>query len=140
MSKLMKDWGKMENDQLKLNLKLREYLKNKKNEYKSIHEYFNKYEKIKNKINDIDEEIFLSTNKDKSVLSSGEIQLNENKNMYGCYLNTLIYEYYNVINIIYNKGKFRQEYFSEIKQNLTPFNNSLDIIISNLKEFNENFY
>ena len=135
MSKLMKDWGKMENDQLKLNLKLREYLKNKKNEYKSIHEYFNKYEKIKNKINDIDEEIFLSTNKDKSVLSSGEIQLNENKNMYGCYLNTLIYEYYNVINIIYNKGKFRQEYFSEIKQNLTPFNNSLDIIIYNLKEF-----
>ena len=137
MPKFMEDWAKMEENQILLNIKLTDYLKRKKNEYKSINDYYKRYENIKSKINDFNEEIFLSKNKDESKISSGEIQLSENKKMFGCYLNILVYEYKNVINMIKEKKKFRDEYLSKMKENISTFEKSLNSMISTIAEFNE---
>ncbi len=137
MPKFMKDWAEMEENQVLLNIKLTNYLKMKKNEYKSINDYYKRYESIKNKIKDFDEEMFLSKNKDIFKISSEEIQLSENKNMYGCYLNILVYEYKNVINMIKEKKKFRDEFLTKMKENISPFEKSLNSMISTIGEFDE---
>ena len=174
MAKLMEDWAKMEKNTINfINIKLREYFRYIRNEYKCIREYYYIYENSKNqfikshvKLIDNKEKLFEGQNPeewgiDKNDINSDYIHLllsnkdlamskmlpeetkkdNENRKIYGIYLNSLIDEYENIKNI--NKKRHKENILNFIKEmidNLTNYHVCLTGLIAFIDSMKEDTF
>ena len=160
MYKVMEDWSNMEKNHVKLiNLKIREYFRYMRYEYKSIREYYNTYDNAKNqylksyiKLMDNKEKMFreedienwglsqedmknkmnLLKNKEYSIermLPEETKKVNDFRKMYGCYLNSLVGEYKEIQN--YN-GTRHKENISKFMRETTENYSKFHVSITNL--------
>jgi hypothetical protein len=144
MAQVMDDWANMEKNHVKLiNLKIREYFRYIRYEYKTIKDYYNIYDNAKNqylksyiKLMDNKERMFreedienwglsnedmknkmiLLKNKEYSIermLPEETKQVNDYRKLYGCYLNSLVDEYKEIQN--YNSRRHKESIFKFIK-------------------------
>jgi hypothetical protein len=144
MAQVMDDWANMEKNHVKLiNLKIREYFRYIRYEYKAIKDYYNIYDNAKNqylksyiKLMDNKERMFreedienwglsnedmknkmiLLKNKEYSIermLPEETKQVNDYRKLYGCYLNSLVDEYKEIQN--YNSRRHKESIFKFIK-------------------------
>ena len=152
MAKFMEDWKKMNESQIKLiNIKIREYFRYIRNEYKSIREYYDIYDNAKNQylksyIKLIDTKEYLFNNEDienwginkediidrRILLKNKEYsfskmmpdetkKVDEYKKMYGCYLNSLINEFNEIKN--YNSIRHKDNITKYIRENIDNLTN-----------------
>ena len=152
MAKFMEDWKKMNESQIKLiNIKIREYFRYIRNEYKSIREYYDIYDNAKNQylksyIKLIDTKEYLFNNEDienwginkediidrRILLKNKEYsfskmmpdetkKVDEYKKMYGCYLNSLIDEFNEIKN--YNGIRHKDNITKYIRENIDNLTN-----------------
>jgi hypothetical protein len=129
MARVMDDWANMEKNHINLiNLKIREYFRYIRYEYRTIREYYNTYDNAKNqylksyvKLMDNKERMFreedienwglsqddmknrmnLLKNKEYSIermLPEETKKVNDFRKLYGCYLNSLVDEYKEIQN------------------------------------------
>ena len=160
MYKVMEDWSNMEKNHVKLiNLKIREFFRYMRYEYKSIREYYNTYDNAKNqylksyiKLMDNKEKMFreedienwglsqedmknkmnLLKNKEYSIermLPEETKKVNDFRKMYGCYLNSLVGEYKEIQN--YN-GTRHKENISKFMRETTENYSKFHVSITNL--------
>jgi hypothetical protein len=163
MYKVMNDWATMEKNHVKLiNLKIREYFRYIRYEYKAIKEYYNIYDNEKklylksyNKLmdnkerlfreedienwglskEDMNNKIYLLKNKEYSIermLPEETKKVNDYRKMYGCYLNSFIDEYKEIQN--YN-GIRHKESISNFIKGTTENYSKFHVEITNLNAY-----
>ena len=160
MARVMDDWANMEKNHIKLiNLKIREYFRYIRYEYKAIKEYYSTYDNAKNqylksyiKLMDNKERMFreedienwglsqedlknkmnLLKNKEYSIermLPEETKKVNDYRKMYGCYLNSFVDEYKEIQN--YN-GIRHKENISNFLRGSTENYSKFHVEITNL--------
>jgi len=163
MYKVMDDWANMEKNHVNLiNLKIREYFRYIRYEYKSIKDYYNIYDNAKNqylksyiKLMDNKERMFreedienwglsnedmknkmnLLKNKEYSIermLPEETKKVNDYRKMYGCYLNSLVDEYKEIQN--YN-GIRHKDSISNFIKGTTENYSKFHVNITNLNAY-----
>ena len=163
MYKVMDDWANMEKNHVNLiNLKIREYFRYIRYEYKAIKDYYNIYDNAKNqylksyiKLMDNKERMFreedienwglsnedmknkmnLLKNKEYSIermLPEETKKVNDYRKMYGCYLNSLVDEYKEIQN--YN-GIRHKDSISNFIKGTTENYSKFHVNITNLNAY-----
>ena len=163
MYKVMDDWANMEKNHVNLiNLKIREYFRYIRYEYKTIKDYYNTYDNAKNqylksyiKLMDNKERMFreedienwglsnedmknkmnLLKNKEYSIermLPEETKKVNDYRKMYGCYLNSLVDEYKEIQN--YN-GIRHKDSISNFIKGTTENYSKFHVNITNLNAY-----
>ena len=163
MYKVMDDWANMEKNHVNLiNLKIREYFRYIRYEYKAIKDYYNTYDNAKNqylksyiKLMDNKERMYreddienwglsnedmknkmnLLKNKEYSIermLPEETKKVNDYRKMYGCYLNSLVDEYKEIQN--YN-GIRHKDSISNFIKGTTENYSKFHVNITNLNAY-----